>query len=430
MIRQDLAQLNLPDTPGVYMFTGKDGEILYIGKATSIRDRVRSYFNAGIAESRGPKVLAMIEEAVTVVCEETDSVLEALILEGNLIRKHQPTYNTDRKDDKSFNHVIITRELYPRVLLVRGKDLAKLSKTGEVGKLKQKDIRSVFGPYPHGLALKQAMKILRKIFPYRDICTPYEELSLARKKQVKGCFNFEIGLCPGICTGAMTKKEYLKRVQHIRLFFEGKKSKILAGLTRDMKIYAKNKNFEKAAIIRNIIFSLQHIQDVSLLSREYMQESFGGSSSSIRLEAYDIAHISGTDTVGVMTVVEDGIAKKSDYRMFRIHDVVPGSDTHALEEVLTRRLEHHEWPMPDIIVMDGGIAQKNVAEKVYAAGTQNKAGLAVVSVVKDEHHKPSKFLGDKKIISRYKNDILLANSESHRFALKYHHKRREISMFQ
>ncbi len=423
MNRQDLEAFKLPETPGIYMFTGADGSILYIGKATSLRDRVRSYFNSDVAESRGPKVLTMISEAAGVKYEETDSVLEALVLEGNLIRKYQPKYNTDRKDDKSYNHVIITREEYPRVLLLRSKDIAQIEKGFVVRGIGSKDIRYIFGPYPHGLALKQAMKLIRKIFPYRDGCIPYPEITEKKKAAAKGCFNFEIGLCPGVCNGTMSKKEYQKRIQHIRLFFEGKKSKILKELTGDMKAYAKNKEFEKAVSVRNMLFCLEHIQDVSLLSRTYMQESFRNTGT--RIEAYDIAHISGTDTVGVMVVVEDGIAKKADYRMFRIRSATPGSDTGALEEVLNRRFKHTEWAMPDILVMDGGVAQKNVAERILQ-------GLAVkiVSVVKDEHHKPSKFLGEKKVVQEFKNDILLANSEAHRFALKYHHKRREIGMFE
>ncbi|TSC74586.1 MAG: excinuclease ABC subunit C, partial [Parcubacteria group bacterium Gr01-1014_48] len=329
MNRQDFAQLKLPDSPGVYMFTSSNRAILYIGKATSLRNRVRSYFSTDIATTRGPKVLAMIAEAAGLRHIPTDSVLEALILEGNLIRKHQPIYNTDRKDDKSYNHVIITKEDYPRVLLLRGKDLAQMSKDNIVKGLSLKDLRYIFGPYPHGTALKQALKLVRKIFPYRDTCTPHHfqilkstvnyktpkstppllckggsshppchlykggnsgssslyereggrdfiQFHNSEKHTTKahGCFNFEINLCPGVCTGSISKKEYGKRIQHIKLFFEGKKSKILKDLVRDMKTYAQNRQFEKAAQTRNALFSLEHIQDVSLLSRENMQESF------------------------------------------------------------------------------------------------------------------------------------------------------------
>lgn len=402
------------------MFTGTKGAILYIGKATSLRDRVRSYFSTDIATTRGPKVLAMIAEATGIKYILTDSVLEALILEGNLIRKHQPLYNTDRKDDKSYNHVIITKEDWPRVVLMRSKDLAEIAKGVSVKSISSKNLRYIFGPYPHATALKQALKLVRKIFPYRDTCT--------RKKKANGCFNFEIGLCPGVCIGAISKKEYQKRIQHIRLFFEGTKSKILKGLERDMKSYAKKHQFEKAAEARNILFSLEHIQDVSLLSRDTMQESFEHHTPTLRLEAYDIAHISGTDTVGVMTVVENGIAKKSDYRMFRIRNTVAGSDTHALHEVLTRRFKHNEWPTPNMVVMDGGIAQKNIAERVI--NSLNMKSISIISVVKDDHHKPCTFLGNRKIIEEYKKEILLGNSEAHRFALVYHHKRRAKSMFE
>jgi len=213
MKRQDLIKKKLPDAPGVYFFLGRPskrdlglgsrkpesgdraGKILYIGRATSLRSRVRSYFDARLADTRGPAIVVMVEEARGVRYEQTDSVLEALILEANLIKKHQPKYNTKEKSDKSFNYIVITKEDFPRVLLMRERELLLKTKNYKL-------ITSI-GPFPHGSVLREALKIVRKIFPFRDKCTPYgspygSQTSIGSKR---GCFNRQIGLCPGVCTG-------------------------------------------------------------------------------------------------------------------------------------------------------------------------------------------------------------------------------------
>src|ERR1035437_5766285 len=162
----------LPDLPGVYFFLGKKStggkDIIYIGKATSLHDRVKSYFNKDIIVTRGALVQQMVQDAGTVDFQVTDSVLEALILEMNLIKKYLPHANTREKDDKSFNHVIITREKFPQVLLMRGKNVGT--------EIHQQFIKYDFGPYTQGAQLKEALRIVRKIFPFRDArCVPRDE---------------------------------------------------------------------------------------------------------------------------------------------------------------------------------------------------------------------------------------------------------------
>lgn len=165
MERKDLDALDIPDAPGVYRFRDPRKQILYVGKATSLRDRVKSYFNGDITVARGTRIAHMVAEAKTVDWEKTDSVLEALILEANQIKKYQPPYNVREKDNKSFNYIVITDEPFPRVLLVRGRDLFQ--------KWHDRDIKHLFGPFPHGTVLKEALRIVRKIFPFRDsTCTP------------------------------------------------------------------------------------------------------------------------------------------------------------------------------------------------------------------------------------------------------------------
>jgi len=389
----------LPGKPGVYLFKDGKGKILYIGRATSLRERVRSYFSSDLIVTRGPLLVDMVTKARSISHQTTDSVLEAIILEANLIREHQPYYNSREKDDKSFNYVVFTNEEYPRILVIRGKDLATHT---------QSEFKCVFGPFPHGLQFKAAMKLIRKIFPFRDTCIPHSG---------KRCFNAQIGLCPGVCSGEINKEEYRQRIRNLEMFFEGKKGKLLRELERQMKSYAKSEEFEKAEALKRQMFALTHIQDVSLIRDEF-RTPYG---SSFRIEAYDVAHTSGTETVGVMTVIENGEPNKNEYRMFRVRAKTAGSDTGALTEILSRRFGHPEWTYPRLIVVDGGIAQKNAAERVMReAGIQ----IPVVGVVKDERHRPERIVGEKKYLDDYGKAILLANAEAHRFAITYHRRRR------
>lgn len=401
----------MPDTPGVYFFLGSRKETLYIGKATSLRSRTRSYFSGDLAHTRGVFVASMVARARGLDWRETDSVLEALILEANLIKHYKPHYNTLAKDDKSFNYVVITKEAFPRVLLVRGKNLETEFPAHSRGYL--------FGPFPHGLQLREVLKLIRKIFPYRDSCTPAPD-ALLQGKNPKACFNRHIGLCPGVCSGEIASMEYRRIVRHIVLLFQGKKKELLRMLQREMKLAVKNEAFERAGVLHRQIFALTHIQDVSLIKEEYHRPP---TSSIRRIEAYDIAHLQGSANVGVMVVVEDGLAQKGEYRKFRIRSAKSGDDIGALKEVLTRRLEHNEWPLPQLIVVDGAMAHIKAARSVL---THYGVGIPVISVVKDEKHRPRGITGlrDQALgglsIKIDEREILLANAEAHRFAIGYH----------
>ena len=448
MTLADLKKTTLPDSPGVYFFIGRSPhhsgtrKILYIGKATSLKDRVRSYFSPDLEMTRGRLLVNMLGEAKAVKFIKTDSVLEALILEANLIKKHLPRYNSVQKDDKSFNYVVFTDEAFPALRVMRGKDLSQLSASSAPNlKPKSLKLKAVYGPFPHGLQFKEAMKIIRRIFPYRDEkCLPADagsprhggaspgqaKSSRARLPVTqsviggKPCFNRQIGLCPGVCTGEISEKEYAKLVRQLQLFFEGRKKQLLKQIERDMKAYAKEEKFEQAAQLRKRMFALQHIQDVSLIKSEFRKPGMTGA---FRIESYDIAHLSGGNMVGVMTVVENGEVKKADYRKFRIRSVSRSDDTKALAEVLTRRLAHEEWPLPDLMVIDGGKAQKNIAEAILR---ERKFLIPVASVVKDERHRPREILGEKEFRTEHEKEILLANSEAHRFAIKYHRDTRRL----
>lgn len=410
MQRDDLAQFNLPDEPGVYFFK-KGRKILYIGKATSLKDRVRSYFAKDLSETRGLHIQKMVEEADNLDWQEAGSVLEALILEANLIKRHQPPANAMSKDNKSFNYLVITKERFPRILVVRGRELYQ--------NWSDKDIKYLFGPFPHGLSLQEAVKIVRKIFPFRDSkCTPCED-QLKKGKVCRPCFNRQIGLCPGVCTGEMSKDEYDLTIKHIKELFSGNFKGLKRQLAKEMKEASKNEQFEKAALLRRQCEALEHVKDVSLIKDERV--SAGGGA---RIEAFDVAHTSGTETVAVMTVVRDGHSYKDAYRKFTIRTAT-NNDVAALSEVLDRRLGHPEWPLPRVFVVDGGKAQMNAATRVL-----KKAGIGVplVGVVKDERHRPRVLIGDKRAIEAYERDILLANNEAHRFAIGWHRMRRRKSL--
>lgn len=443
MTREELQRYKLPDTPGVYFFLGppkrREGgrgpkrEVLYIGKATSLHDRVRSYFNGQLAESRSPAIVAMVQQARSIDWQECESVLEALILEANLIKKHQPRFNHDEKDDKSWNYLVITKENFPRLLVVRGREL--FDPTHKRDWLKNpkgsrpaggtrlgKPLRT-FGPFPHGGQFKEALKLVRKIFPYRDTCTP---------GQGKPCFNRQIGLCPGVCTGEVSKEEYKKTIRNIAQLFSGGLTFLRRRLEQDMKIAARLERFEEAQLLRRQVAGLTHIRDVSLIKEEHragsgrgapLRQGYGGH---VRIEAYDIAHTAGKETVGVMTVVQAGEVQKAEYRKFKIQGA-ENNDVAALAEMLERRLRHAEWQFPRVIVVDGGAAQLRRAQSILRKA---EIGIPVVGVVKNEFHKPERLIGDLRAIETYEKDILLANSEAHRYGIGYHRKRLRRGSFQ
>lgn len=495
---EDFKKLNLPDGPGVYFFKKKPknaslSDTLYIGKATSLRERVRSYFNDDLIKTRGRLLVDMIAQAETITFQETDSVLEAFILESELIKQYLPYYNTKEKDNKSFNYVVITKEDFPRVLVVRGRNLEKGGQSA-IEQIENLGFQytDVFGPYPFGTELREAMKLIRRIFPFRDRCIPYvlsessskSATSTNFKPQLsadgahitthmqkgKPCFNRSIGLCPGVCTGEVSQEEYAAQIQNIRLFFKGKKQEIVDNLKTQMNEYAKEHKFEEAGEVKKTLSALAHIQDMAMIKKDAQfghigargktsaltsnkNENNGNTSAAnftIRAEAYDIAHMSGKDMVGVMVVMQDGEFDKSQYKKFNIREIKSSNDTGALKQVLERRFAHTEWPLPTHIVLDGNIAQLNVAESVLKS--MKIQNITLVAVTKDEKHnaksilRSTMFIGVKGEVSKLKSevstitesnsksetmfddgDIISINQECHRFAIATHRKRRALS---
>ncbi|MHB8860233.1 MAG: UvrB/UvrC motif-containing protein [Minisyncoccota bacterium] len=398
MQKSELSKLDLPDVPGVYLF--KQGrKVLYVGKATSLRDRVRSYFDDDLIATRGPRVVDMVTKADRIAYEPTPTVLEALVREAALIKKYQPRANVEGKDDKTFLYAVITEEEWPRVLTVRGKDLG----------MSDIPTRQVSGPFPSGPQLKEALRLIRKIFPFYDTPKPITAKSKHQHARIE--FNRQIGRYPH----ELDRAAYRKSIRHVALFLAGRVGELRKTLAREMGQAAREERFEDAAELRRELFALDHVQDVSLIKDEATEKPRAGSAGA-RIEAYDTAHLSGTNAIGVMTVIIDGMPSKKDYRTFRIRGVQKNDDIASLKEVLSRRLAHPEWSFPNAIVVDGGKVQKKAAESMLA-----EAGVIVpvAAVVKDERHRPREVIGAR-VAHITEADAVLANAEAHRFSLAKH----------
>lgn len=394
-------KIELPKKPGVYFFK-RGNDILYIGKATNLAHRTSSYLQKNLMDTRGPLIVKMVHDADAISWTETDSALEALILESYLIKQQQPAYNTREKDNRSYNYVVITNELTPRVFTMRQRAL-------RIAEGKQDNsLMYVFGPFPDRDQLQTALKIIRKIFPFHGKKTVH-------KNNIE--FYKQLGLVPD-SLDSDARIAYMKNVEYISLFFQGKKKSLITKLKKDMMQCAKKMEFERAAVIKKQMYSLEHIRDMALLKHNFEGAQY---LENFRMEAYDIAHIQGDAMVGVMAVYSGNQIDTSEHRVFNINSVDRANDTAALYEVITRRLNHEEWPYPQIIVVDGAIAQKRVIEKALR---EKELSIPVMAVVKDERHKAREILGQKKISEKYHKEIVALNAESHRFALKQHTQKR------
>ncbi len=384
---------------------GAKGEILYVGKAANLRRRVLSYFT----RAHDMRIERLVRGIRRIAFERTDTALEALIREAQLIKKYAPPFNIRMQDDKSFPRVRITNEPFPRVLVARGKDLAG-------GRLAR--VASEFGPFPSASQLREALRIIRRIFPWSDH-DPDRVGASARP-----CFEYEIGLCPGTCIGAVSREEYRRNIRNIKLLFEGKKRRILPRLTSEMKRASRGLEFERAAKLRGQIFALRHIKDTAFVG----ESEVGGETQKrdFRIEGYDVSNISGTSAVGSMVVFRNGEPDPSQYRRFRIRTVTGSDDTGMLSEVLTRRFAREGWPLPQVILVDGGRGQVNAARKVLR---DKGLTVPVVGIAKGPERKRNDFIG--RVPEGVSGKTLIkVRDEAHRFAIAYHKKLRASASLQ
>lgn len=363
-----------PKKPGVYFWLGKKQEILYIGRATSLNSRLKQYFQKNI-EAR---IAEMLGKAINLKFEESDNLLEAIILEAKYIKKYWPKYNVRDRDDRSFIYLVLAKTDFAKPLIIRGRDL---------GKFKSKKV-DIFGPYQSFYLLQSALRLIRRIFPY----------SLCQINSGKACFDYQIGLCPGACVNKISAKDYSKNIESIRLLLSGNKKILIKKLIKDNP---------------DQLNGLKHLQDVSLLEKEGSLNQ----SQIFRLEAYDISHHSGKESYGSMVVFENGEINKNEYRLFKIKEAPEADDERALLEVLSRRLKHEEWARPDLILIDGGSPQISF---LTSALKQKNINLTFVGI--------SKYGGDRIVFSQdtkkekrllienLKPVLLKAREEAHRFA--------------
>lgn len=365
---------SIPRKPGVYFWLDRKGSVLYVGRATSLKDRLSQYFRSDVEA----KTKEMVNLADRIEYKTTDGLLEAIILEAKNIKEYWPKYNIKDRDGRSFVYVVIPKATYPKPLIVRGSDLKKFPA----------DKAKVFGPYQSFHLLQTALRLIRRLFPY-STCTPGSG---------RACFDYQIGLCPGACIGAISPRQYQKNIASISLLLSGERRMLLKKLMRENPDQAR---------------ALKQLQDVSLLTKE----SDLGERRLNRIEGYDISHLAGKESYGSMVVFEDGEAVSSKYRLFKIKGAAAGDDERALEEVLLRRFKHPEWPNPDLIMIDGGSPQISFLNRALRA---NNISIPLVGISKFGGDKLVFAAGTKKplrdLASSLKPTLLKVREEAHRFA--------------
>jgi len=408
----------LPKTSGVYCFKNK--QILYIGKAINIKDRVKNHF-----QQPSYRDGLFINQTSEIGYLKTGSEIEALVLEANLIKKYQPKYNVLWRDDKNYFYVGISREDFPKIFITH-----------------QKREEIVFiGPFVDGNALKQSLKVLRKVFPFRscNVLTKHP------------CLWHQLNRCPAPCLTKSAlanqlpnfkkelKKECQKNAGNLTKILQGKKNQVLYSLKREMKKLSLNQNFEKAGRIRDQVKSLEKVlAHTSVLEQKpiikesseagiILQRILKTKKDISHIEAYDVSNIQGQTATGSMVTFINGSPAKRYYRKFKIRISGKPNDTAMIREILNRRLNHPEWPYPDLILIDGGKAQLNAAKKAIG-----KIKIPLVALAKRNNElfiegQKKPFLL-KNLPREVFNIILQLRDEAHRFALKYHHKLRKIDL--
>lgn len=358
----------LPKDPGVYFHKSKSGEIIYVGKAAVLKNRVRQYFQK--SRPFDPKTEALVAEIHDTDWITVETELDALFLESEMIKRYKPRFNILLRDDKSQIYIRIPmKEQYPSVTYTRGP---------------LDDGAEYFGPYYNGWAIKKALKYLRKIFPY----STHETLPK------RACLQYHLGLCPGVEEAKISEKEYKACLKKLILYLKGKKKQVIAEIEKEMKQAASSKDFEAATVLRNQLNNLKALQRQIIFSdKEFMDLSKDQALSGLqnlltlpdtprRIEGFDISHMQGTNNVASMVVATNGLADKAQYRKFKMR--IPGNNDFAhMNETMTRRFSgrHKDWPLPDLILIDGGKGQLSAALDALEAA---EISIPVVGLAKKE----------------------------------------------
>lgn len=354
--------------PGVYWFLDQDENVLYVGKAKSLRRRISSYtYLAKLPE----RTLQLVTTANSIKTMVLSSELEALLVEAELIRTYRPAFNILLKDDKSPIYVQVTNETYPRVNMVRKSELVSQHLKG-----------TILGPFQSAYKLREVLQIARDIFPWCNLRGSGEVAE-------KPCFYYHIGLCSGACIGELNKTEYNEQINRLILFLRGKKKEVVITIEHQMKRAAEQENFEQAARLRdqfNLVTEVTQPQyhlkpDLVLstvLTSKTNQErvlhlkrvlhtylAISAQTSLNRIETYDVSNISGQHAAVAMVTFVNGEPAKAEYRLFNIKTLNTPNDYQMMKEALLRRQNHPEWGRPDLVVIDGGKGQLRAALSVW-----------------------------------------------------------------
>jgi excinuclease ABC subunit C len=420
---------HLPNKPGVYLHKNSTGEIIYVGKAKNLKQRVNQYWQKSTHQSSF-KTALLAAESIQVDYIETLSEVDALFLESELIKRYQPKFNIELKDDKSATYVRISlQDPIPNVSFTR---------------IPSQDGATYIGPFYSAGPVYQAMRTLRRVFPY----------STHKQIPKKACIDCQMNLCPGPETDQFNIKKYRSNLKKLIQVLKGERSSVAAKLTSQMNLAAKAQNFERAALLRNKLNVLNRLSRIQLKDSEVigadqaltdLQKLLGLSQKPTHIEGFDISHMSGKDVVASQVVFKNGASSKVDYRNYKI-SVQQNNDFESMADVISRRLSQKnikDWGLPNLILIDGGKGQLQSAQSAQTSQNQQIAmfGLAKqfeqLIVLKDD---PSIKLnltfgaqsnriisseGSFWVVSFNKKDpirMLLERirNEAHRFAVRYH----------
>jgi excinuclease ABC subunit C len=414
---------SLPHRPGVYLMKDSVGHVIYVGKAKDLRNRVGSYFQKGANDD--PRIAPLLREIFDLEYIETESEVDALLLEARLIKDIQPKFNRELRDDKTFPYLqIYTREDFPRVEFTR--------------EPRRRGVK-LYGPFANAGSLRGAIQVLQKIFKFRT-CSLDIKADDPRWRWYRPCLLFSIGQCLAPCNLRVSKEEYRKAISRLQRFLEGEKHSLLEEMRREMKEAAAARRYEEAARLRDQIQLLETLDERGELETHVQPEVFPvdpkkglaglkkvlGINKTLRtIEGIDVAHLAGADMVASLVQFIDGLPFKPGYRRYRIRTVEGIDDYAAIREVVFRRfrrLADEEEIFPDLLLIDGGKGQLHAAQEAFQSLGVQPPALVALAKQEEELYLPDR---DQPLrLSRDSYALRLLQSvrdEAHRFAQHYHH---------
>ncbi len=415
----------LPDRPGVYLMHDGGGEVIYVGKAKSLKKRVASYFRRQNYAS--PRLRRLVASIVDISVIRTESEVEALIVEARLIKKYQPFFNVELKMGERYPFVKITKERFPRILITRHKE---------------EDGATYFGPFTRVSEIRQLLRLSEKYFPLRNCA---RDMALG-SSEARPCVRYALGRCLGPCAGRCSEAAYAERTADLLLLLSGKTADLVERLRKRMDRAAQDLAFEEAARLRDMIRGLWHYtrQRTSLTGQNTLdgetwqvlrrlQEVLQLKTLPWRIDGFDISHFSGKETYGVAVVFEQGAPNPSLYRRFLVRSLDDAvDDFRSLEEVVARRYRRvvqGQEPAPQLILIDGGAQQL-----AFALDALRAAGLGDIPMVALAKRNEEIYMPDQShplCLDRSDRALQLlqrVRDEAHRFAVSSHRRGRDVRL--